>query len=367
MSEISKRHLVVHANCFATALDKKMTTVEQRFFAIYMSKLNPFDETTREVSLSLAEYERIMGIQRYNIVQIKQCARNILNSLVFIDLPSGGFEAFHVFSRFRLDKVDEEWMITINCSDEILPYVFGLKKEFMQYELWNVLNLHETNHQQLYRILKQYERIAEKTIPLEELKFCLGLDGKHEKFYDFRRDVLEPCQKALAEKTDIFFEYEPIRKGRKIYSIRFTIHKNAPQSDKPLLSEFVAQMAAESACKCTAPHEPAEGCDLENGFQFSADGQAPPPIHGYTDLEIEFLAEACDKAFSESEMTRIADALRRAVPVESGGYASLDFDRYHVLQTAYLEMEARGNVKYRANYLVKMLEAKAEDLKLVRT
>lgn len=369
MGTLKETNWVVHSNAFAPAIHKTITLVEQRMLAIYLSKINPNNPETCEVCFRLEDYERMMGLQRFNITQLKECAKQIIAIPVILDQPGGGFTACPLFSRFKLEKIDEEWFVFIKCSEDVMAHLFHLQKEFVRYALWNILNLTERNHQQLYRILKQYERIGEKTMSLEKLKFGLGLDGKHEKFYDFRRDVLEPCQQALAEKTDLRFEYEPIRKGRKVHAIRFTIHKNTPPSDKPLLSDFVAQMAKESARQLEGAQELPK---LGTGFQLSADGQADtegqappeglsPPVHTYSTRTLELFADACKYTFNEAEMELIADVLRRAFPVATGQYPDLEFDRYHALQTAYLEMEARGNVKHKVSYLVKMLEAKSEE------
>jgi len=95
----------------------------------------------------------------------------------------------------------------------------------------------------MYEILKQYERIGERVIPVVELKNLLGIEpSEYPRYGDFRRWVLDSCQAALSENTDIAFTYEPFgRKGRggKIMQLRFIIQKNEGFIDPVSLVEFI--------------------------------------------------------------------------------------------------------------------------------
>ena len=50
-------------------------------------------------------------------------------------------------------------------------------------------------------------------------------------FSDFRIRVLEISKREINAKTDIAFEYEPIKKGRKVDAIRFIISRNKHKED----------------------------------------------------------------------------------------------------------------------------------------
>ena len=84
------------------------------------------------------------------------------------------------------------------------------------------------------------------TFSLEEIKGILGLDPHiHSRWERFRTCVLDACQKALTEYTDIKFTYEPIRKGigkgvgRKITHVKFAIKKNKGHADQLSLEDFI--------------------------------------------------------------------------------------------------------------------------------
>ena len=81
----------------------------------------------------------------------------------------------------------------------------------------------------MYEILKQYEKIGERKMTLLELRDRLGLEKfEPPRWNNFKTRVIDSCQAALEEHTDIKFTYELIKSGRgnSIIGIRFFIEEN---------------------------------------------------------------------------------------------------------------------------------------------
>lgn len=55
-------------------------------------------------------------------------------------------------------------------------------------------------------------------------------DKKYEEWGDFQRRILKPAQAELEEKSDIKFDFEPLRENRKVKRILFTIYINSPSN-----------------------------------------------------------------------------------------------------------------------------------------
>jgi plasmid replication initiation protein len=79
----------------------------------------------------------------------------------------------------------------------------------------------------LYEILKSYENLGTYTVELEELKQLLMLSDKYDRYDNFRTKIIETALKEINEKTDIIISYKPIREGRTIKKLRFTIAPKA--------------------------------------------------------------------------------------------------------------------------------------------
>ncbi|MGN1412037.1 MAG: replication initiation protein [Oscillospiraceae bacterium] len=223
---------------------KGLSLTEVRFLAIYQSKINARNPETRTVVFSLKKFCEIMEINQLTVTYIKNVADSIICKPIHLPSTSGknGFMAVPMFTKCEVYQDDNtmEWFVKIKCSEEILPYMFQMKKNYFSYELWNALKLKSVNQVRMYEILKQYEKIGFRIITLDDLKSMLGIqNGKQEKYQDFRREVIEVCQVALEKYTDIKFDFEPIKKGRKIYALKFNIVHNENFVDDLRLKEFI--------------------------------------------------------------------------------------------------------------------------------
>ena len=63
-------------------------------------------------------------------------------------------------------------------------------------------------------------------IEVEELRRLLKADNVYPLYADFKRYVIERTQKELKKLTDINFDFEEIKTGRKVTSLKFNIKPN---------------------------------------------------------------------------------------------------------------------------------------------
>jgi len=103
------------------------------------------------------------------------------------------------------------------------PYLLELKREFTSYKLENVVKLKSSYAIRIYELLKQYEKLQERTFLLKSLREMLGAEDIYPAYGNFKQRVLVPAQKELKKKTDISFEIEEVKKGRKVEKVKFLI------------------------------------------------------------------------------------------------------------------------------------------------
>jgi plasmid replication initiation protein len=58
---------------------------------------------------------------------------------------------------------------------------------------------------------------------VEDLRQWLGLSGKYPLFSDFRRRVLEQAEREINQYTPMQIQWQPIKQGKTVKSIRFDI------------------------------------------------------------------------------------------------------------------------------------------------
>lgn len=233
-NKIKKNALVIKTNKLNEAQYEDISAEGLKLAIVYFSQINPSDISTRIVRFNLAEFTQAMDLKEgKNIKYFQKLAKKLFSQVASVPNSSGGFKAFPLFQTFDLDKDKEtgEWYIEIDAHKEALDLMFNFKNKYFKYELWNIIYLRSNNQIRIYELLKQYENIGERELSISQLRFFLDIkDNQYIGANGFKnlRIKIESCQKALKEKTDIYFDFKRGKTGRggKWLSIIFTIYPN---------------------------------------------------------------------------------------------------------------------------------------------
>ena len=385
MPELFDTAIVEKRNILNAVRSNSMTLQELRFFSIYLSKINPWDKSTRVVRFPLDDFRRIMGLGAgENIAHFRYTIRHILQQVVEVPNEKGtGYTAFQLFKQAEVAKDDnDEWYVEFDAHDKALPLMFDFKNKYFKYELWNALRLKSPNQVRMYEILKQYEGLGKRELTVKELRELLGI-GKNEYtdrtgWSNFKKKVLDSCQQALKETTDICYTYErgKVGKGGKWLSVVFHIEKNKDYVDRLTLDEFIAQQPSPE------PLAPAPDTIGEDGEFFGQTSFFDDDAHDLSEDYSEYadedekwirvygsemlaqLAEACQYEFDKNEMSVIF-GLMRDLPIPRDRQTNdLHFGRvfwlkdlYNNFLVAVHQAELYGEpIKHRYRYFCRMIE-----------
>ena len=347
MATLKKNYLIKKRNVLNEIRANSMTLQELRFFSIYLSKINARDTSTRVVRFSLDDFRTIMELDsRIKIDYMKRVTDGLLCKVVNVPDERGGYTGFQLFKRCKVTMDDnDEWYVEIDAHDDALPLMFDFQARFFSYQLWNALRLRSSNQLRMYEILKQYEKIGSRVLGVDELKELLGIDKtEYSLFNNFKKWVLDVCQQALKESTDIKFTYEPHGKkgkGGKILFLKFTIEKNTEYVDQLTLFEFIEERRREIA--------DVQG-EWDNWDEVAEDADNSEMPNAYRE-RIEFLAEACNNEFSFNEVVVLFNEMRSKLP---HSLIREDIQCYDYLMDKYREMIMRNDktkIKHRFGYL----------------
>ena len=256
MKTIKNSYLVKKRNILNQIRNVDMTLQEYRFFCIYLSKINPYDLSTRAVRFSISDFKAIMGIGRVNLDHMKKTTDSLLSKVLSAPDYDGqgrliGYTSFQLFKRCKARIEAEEPYIEIDAHDEALPFMFDYKNKYFSYPIENILRVKSLNQVRMYELLRQYQNIGSVVYSVENLQERLGI-GKDEyggRFNNFRKWVLDSCREALEKHTDIKYTYEPHGKrgrGGKILELKFTVSKNPGFKDPLSLEKFIKMQGGEA-------------------------------------------------------------------------------------------------------------------------
>lgn len=104
-------------------------------------------------------------------------------------------------------------------------YLLNLSENFTSAQFKMFMRIKSYYGYRMYWLLKQYEDFGGRKFTLDYLRDILMVGDKYKLYSDFKRRVIDTAMKDL-KKTDMAFEYEEIKKGRKVAQIKLKLVKN---------------------------------------------------------------------------------------------------------------------------------------------
>jgi hypothetical protein len=314
----------------------------------YLSRIDSHHPERRKVMFSKDEFEKLLGITEVKPKALQAYTDKLMQQVVSLDTPTRkqGFHRISLFSESECDQDDGgKWWVSLTCTPEAMKYIFNVEElGFLRYRLRNVLQISSRYSYVMFLYLLKRRPCKVIEVTLEELRDLLGCadDAYYDEFKKFNQRILKRCCDEINEKTELKYTYEPIRSGRKVKSIRFTISSAVPGYDE--LEECPKQISIDDL------EEDLEPFDFENEC-----------------FSLWFDAVERDNDFAnEPAMKMIADALVIAVPT-CKHKNDLPLERYGVLARCYHNLQVRERrqdlkpLKNRLSYLVKLIKEEAEN------
>lgn len=237
--EIEKKrcYMVVKGNDMIQKTRFELSLAEQKSIAFVCSLIKPIDvkDSVRgipyqlEYEFQITDYCKICGIdydQGKNYNDIKNTFKKLRDRSMWMMKEDNETEVTVAW----MDRVwtnKRSGKIKVRVDEDLVPFLFELKKQFTQYELYNILAMKSGYSVRLYELMKSYEFQKQKSFELDELKKIFMVENvkSYSDFSLFRARVLEISVNEINELTDLSISWEPIHKGRKVVKVHFSINK----------------------------------------------------------------------------------------------------------------------------------------------
>ena len=252
--------LVVKANQLVEA--KYMFDIwEMRIFLSLVASIMPSDEDDKTYRIwykDVKQQFKVKSNKSYSL--LRDAAIRLFEKSLVVGYLKDGHERekrYHLIrgvdylindkpSKGGKKNIANQEYIDVKIDPEIKPYLLDIRKRFdptkdryTSYELRNVIYL-QTYGIRIYELLKQYERIGHRTIAVETLKDYFNITEEYPRFTNFYQMVIKRSIKDINEKTDITIpldKIEKIKKGRRVYALKFPIISKSPRELATLRGE----------------------------------------------------------------------------------------------------------------------------------
>jgi plasmid replication initiation protein len=228
---LTKDRYVVKSNDLIEA-HYSLNLTQQKIILILASFCNPKDSAFEEVKIDIITLFKLIGLEGKNYTYLKKITRSLNGCMIeFVKKDGKGLKQAPWMS--YADYLDDEGIVAFKLNDAIRPFILQLNGHFTKYKRSSVIHLSSVYSIRIYELLMQYKKIGKRIFLIEDLRSILGIDnGKLPRWVDFKRRVLDTAKLELAKKTDIKFEYTPIKSGRSFVKVEFEIFDNNSKSKK---------------------------------------------------------------------------------------------------------------------------------------
>lgn len=308
-----------------------LTLPEFKILDAYLARINSHNPDKRTVRLEKGELEKALGVSEIKQDDLEKRLRHLFQIIKVKDnRKHKGFKLINLFEEADAEQDDNGlWQITLTCTLSAREYIFNIDNiGYLRYRLKNVINLTSRYSYVLFLYLLDNRFRKSWSIDLVDFKALLSCNADtYKQYYRLNDLILKKCHKEICEKTDIRFSYKPIKSGRKVIAICFSVEtvvdKISPVvqtlSDTPLDSS------------------------LEDNYE----------VNYGSELADLLGSAACDDEFTPEQIRVIQDLVIRVFPYSTDHMAMCDYLIRKVHKMNYYQPQSEK----RFAYLCKMIES----------
>ena len=243
---MDKNYLVTKANTLISA-NYDLSLQEQKLILTLASMVQPTDEEFKEYEFRIKDFMELLGIEtQTKYTEIPKITKELMKKVFEIREGKDIIQLSWLSSaRYKTG----EGLVILKFDSSLKPYMLQLKELYTSYRLENILSLKSKYSLRLFELLKSNEYKKIWKIELDELKKLLGATEKSYSVYqNVKNRIILQAQKELKKKTDINFDFEEIKTGRKVTALRFYIHQNRikPINNAMIIEEVSATISEDN-------------------------------------------------------------------------------------------------------------------------
>ena len=222
----------------------ELSITEQRIISLACKKLQPI---YIENKIKPEDLENVLGIMKFSMIKISvneyKREYNINSKNIYGILKETCQDFFKKqINYYEGNKlVTKRWISTAKYDDDngafyltfnpdMITDLLVFKGKYVALFFDMSQNIKSKYAFRIYEILKSNSYLGNYEVPLSVFKFMLNIDeGSYSEFSNFNSRVIKPNLKVINEYSDIDVVCKPLRNGRAVTDLKFTI-TNKPKT-----------------------------------------------------------------------------------------------------------------------------------------
>ena len=218
----------------------ELTLAEFKILDTYLARIDSHKPDRRSVVFSKGELEEKLGVTKINQQQLEERLKHLMGNVV--KLPDAGVKkGFKLVTLFEEAVAEQDdygfWQVKMECTQKAMKYFFNVENlGYLRYKLRCITALTSRYTYIMFLYLEANRYRKSWNVQLDELKQILNCEKveTYSAFKEFNKQVLKRIQKEMLEKTECRYSYEPIKKGRRVVAIQFTVEMLADAIEEPV-------------------------------------------------------------------------------------------------------------------------------------
>lgn len=204
-----------------------ITTVQMKVFLKIIASIDQSKDDLSEVQISVTELQKFVGrtsknIHKYlqdELVKLKQ--RNIYYEDENIRLDTNLLSSIIYYKK--------QGYFSFEIPKALKPFLLQIKENFTVLDIRNMLFLESIYAMRFYEYCKEFERFKHFEIDVEEIKERFGIADRYKNYFDFKLKVINQARTELMKNSELYFDFDEIKEGKKVVRLRFSVIKNNKQ------------------------------------------------------------------------------------------------------------------------------------------
>jgi hypothetical protein len=210
--------IIKKSNVLARAAWSPDSIWETRLIALVAARIRVDDVDFMDYEIPVAELLQQHGGGR-DYQELMIGIDRVMSRVVTIK-EADGWTKYNIFSKCQY--LIGFGVVRVSFHPDLKPHFLNLKERFVQYSLMEYLMLPSVYSQRIFEILMTWKGCAEYEIMVDDLHEMLGTPEAYRKDFNILKcRILEKAHGDINKKTMLRYEWEPVKKGRKIVAVRF--------------------------------------------------------------------------------------------------------------------------------------------------
>lgn len=235
----------------------RLSLNEQRVVLACIAQVNSAEALleTDLFELSAKDFAVIFSVSERNAYDaLIEVAENLFNRYVVVEKPDPKRPKIKLLKMRWISSIrylSDEGKVILRFSQDILPYLSELKREFTRYELADVGKMTSIYAIRLYELLAQWQSTGTREVAIDWLKAHFEIADQYTDMCDFKKRVLDPAVKDINEHSNLQVSWTQRKTGRRVTHLTFTFAEKQPAKPKaaPKPKERTIMGVSESVIK----------------------------------------------------------------------------------------------------------------------